>query len=244
MEPFVGGGAVFFHLWRSRRLFKPAFLLDSNEELVNAYKAVQGRTDELVRLLALHQSKHSREYYYEVRCLDRLGAPMSDVERAARTIYLNKTCYNGLYRVNRRGHFNVPMGRYSNPRVLDAENLQAASRALQGVHLEVRSFPCAVDLGQEGDFFYFDPPYDPVSKTASFTSYTAGSFRDEDQRELAGVYAALSRKGCLCMLSNSDTPFVRELYQGFRIEMVRASRAINRHPDGRGPVNELVVLNY
>jgi len=169
---------------------------------------------------------------------------LSDVERAARTIYLNKTCYNGLYRVNSKGQFNVPIGSYKNPRIRDEDTLRAASAALQGVCVEVGDFRAIVDSAQTGDFFYFDPPYDPLSKTASFTSYTAGSFRDEDQRDLADVFAQLSEKGCRCMLSNSYTPFVRELYQDFAIETVLANRAISSDPNGRGGIREVVVLNY
>jgi DNA adenine methylase len=244
LEPFVGGGAVFFHLWNTGWLPERAFLFDHNPELVNAYRVVRDELDPLLDLLALHQARHSRDYYYQVRGLDRGEAALSDLERAARTIYLNKTCYNGLYRVNRKGQFNVPIGRYENPRILDADNLRAASAALQGVQLEVRGFRSLVEIGRAGDFFYFDPPYDPVSKTANFTSYTAGSFRDGDQRALARVFTQLSEAGCLCMLSNSDTDFVRELYQGFRIERVRANRAISRDASGRGAVHEVVVRNY
>jgi DNA adenine methylase len=244
LEPFVGGGAVFFRLWNTGRLPEQASLFDHNPELVNAYRVVRDELAQLLDLLAAHQARHSRDYYYQVRGLDRQEVALSDVERAARTIYLNKTCYNGLYRVNRKGQFNVPLGRYEKPAILDEANLRAASAALQGVHLEVRGFRSLVDLGRAGDFFYFDPPYDPVSKTANFTSYTAGSFRDGDQRDLAGVFARLSGRGCLCMLSNSDTAFVRELYQGYRVEVVRAKRVISRNAAGRGAVHELVVLNY
>jgi DNA adenine methylase len=244
LEPFVGGGAVFFRLWSTGRLPEQVLLFDNNTELVNAYRVVRDELDQLLDLLAVHTEKHSRDYYYRVRGLDRGDVVLSEVERAARTLYLNKTCYNGLYRVNRKGQFNVPLGRYENPRILDADNLRAASAALQGVQIEVRGFRSLVDVGRAGDFFYFDPPYDPVSKTANFTSYTAGSFGDQDQRALARVFARLSDRGCLCMLSNSDTGFVRDLYQGFRIERVRANRAISRNVAGRGAVDEVVVLNY
>jgi DNA adenine methylase len=244
LEPFVGGGAVFFRLSNTGRLPEQVFLFDHNQELVNAYQVVRDELDQLLDLLAIHNEQHGHDYYYQVRALDRGDAALSDVERAARTLYLNKTCYNGLYRVNRKGQFNVPLGRYENPKILDAANLRAASAALQGVQIEVRGFRSLVDLGQAGDFFYFDPPYDPVSKTANFTNYTAGSFREGDQRDLAWVFAQLSARGCLCMLSNSDTALVHELYQGFRIERVRAKRAISRNPAGRGAIDEVVVLNY
>ncbi len=246
-EPFLGGGAVFFHLRKTGRLPGAVFLFDNNEELINAYRAVRDHPEELINLLAVHQARHCREYYYEIRNLDRkkggLNA-LSALERAARTIYLNRTCYNGLYRVNKKGHFNVPLGRYKKPNILDAELLRVDSRALQGVTLAARDFRSVVELAEPGDFFYFDPPYHPVSKTANFTGYTAGSFSEQDQRDLAAVFARLTAKNCLCMLSNSLTPFVLELYKQFRIETVRAKRAINADSSGRGAVAEVVVLNY
>ena len=243
-EPFVGGGAVFFHLWNTARIPENASLFDNNEELINAYVVVRDKLDEVVEVLAIHEERHSRKHYYEIRSLDRQDVALSDVERAARTIYLNKTCYNGLYRVNSKGQFNVPMGSYKNPKILRQDTLRAANVALQCVCIEARDFRTIVDLARAGDFFYFDPPYDPLSKTASFTSYTAGDFGDQDQRELADVFAQLSEMGCLCMLSNSHTPFILGLYQEFRIETVQAIRAINSDANGRGSINEVVVLNY
>ena len=243
-EPFVGGGAVFFHLWNTGRLPSATYLFDNNEELINAYVVVRDRLDELIKALAVHKERHCKEYYYKIRNLDRQNIVLSDVERAARTIYLNKTCYNGLYRVNRRGQFNVPMGSYKNPKILDEDLLRTASIALQGTCIEARDFRSVVEMARAGDFFYFDPPYDPVSKTASFTGYTAKSFHDQDQRDLADVFTRLTTKGCLCMLSNSYTPFVLELYQHCRIEIVQANRAINSNANGRGTVEEVVVLNY
>lgn len=243
-EPFVGGGAVFFHLQVTVRLPKGAFLFDRNEELINTYKVVRDNVEELIDSLIIHKKRHSKEYYYQIRSLDRQNVELSDIERAARTIYLNKTCYNGLYRVNSRGEYNVPMGDYKDPKILYEDVLRSANMALQGVCVAVSDFRSIVDHAQKKDFFYFDPPYDPVSKTANFTSYTAGSFGDEDQRDLAQVFALLTEKGCLCMLSNSHTPFVLELYQKFRIEIVAASRAINSNPRGRGNIKEVVALNY
>jgi DNA adenine methylase len=243
-EPFVGGGAVFFHLWNSRRLADQVFLFDSNDELINAYQVVRDQTDDLIACLAVHQARHCRDYYYQVRELDRRSNNLSAVERAARTIYLNRTCYNGLYRVNSQGQFNVPMGSYRNPRIVREAALRAACAALQGVYVEKRGFDSIVELARPGDFYYFDPPYDPVSRTASFTSYTAATFRDEDQRRLAAVFGQLSRKGCLCMLSNSYTPFIVELYREYRVEIVQAGRPINSDAGGRGTINEVVVLNH
>lgn len=243
-ESFVGGGAVFFHFWNTGRLPEHRYLFDNNHELVNAYQVVRDDLEALLDRLAVHTERHSKEYYYQIRELDRRNVELSDVERAARTIYLNKTCYNGLYRVNRKGQFNVPIGSYKDPKIRDEETLRAASAALQGVCVEVRDFRTIVDLAQADDFFYFDPPYDPLSKTASFTSYTAGNFGDDDQRDLRDVFAQLSDKGCRCMLSNSYTPFVLDLYQAFRIETVRANRAISSDPNSRGGIPEVVVLNY
>jgi DNA adenine methylase len=244
LEPFVGGGAVFFHFWNTRRLPEQVFLFDNNEELINTYRVVRDQMDELLDILAVHEASHSKRYYYKIRSLDRRDVELSDVERAARTIYLNKTCYNGLYRVNSKGQFNVPIGSYKNPKIKDEDTLRAASAALQGVCVEVRDFRTIVDLAQARDFFYFDPPYDPLSKTANFTSYTAGSFGDEDQRDLVDVFAQLSAKGCYCMLSNSYTPFILELYQEFTVETVWANRPISSDPNGRGGIREVVVLNY
>jgi len=278
-ELFVGGGAVFFHLWDTGRLpthhqlpvgscqlaatirnpqstirnRHEVFLFDNSEELINAYKVVRDNLEELVSLLAAHREKHSREYYYAIRDLDRHSDQLavgswqladSGVERAARTIYLNKTCYNGLYRVNAKGQFNVPMGSYKNPKILHEDVLRAASAALQGVTIEARDFRSVVDLCRPGDFVYLDPPYHPLSSTASFRSYTAASFGDDDQRDLADVFRQLTEKGCLCMLSNSYTPFIMGLYRDFRIETVNAIRAINCNGQGRASVREVLVLCY
>jgi DNA adenine methylase len=243
-EPFVGGGAVFFHLWNTGRLPRHAFLFDNNDELVNAYLVVRDKVTELIETLAIHKERHDKKYYYKIRRLDRYEFELSDVERAARTIYLNRTCYNGLYRVNSKGQFNVPMGSYVNPQILHEDVLRAASAALQGVNIEVTDFRSIVDFAQAKDLFYLDPPYDPLSKTASFTGYTPHSFGEEDQRELARVFALLAEKGAFVMLSNSNTPLVLDLYREFRIETVRAKRAVNSDANGRGCIPEVVVLNY
>lgn len=243
-EPFIGGGATFFHLWNTDRLPEEIFLFDNNEELINTYRVVRDELDALIKLLAIHQKNHNKEYYYQIRALDRQNIDLTDIERAARTIYLNRTCYNGLYRVNSKKQFNVPIGSYKNPQILYRNVLQAASSALQNVSVNVKDFREIIALAQTGDFFYFDPPYDPVSKTASFTGYTAGHFRHKDQRDLAEVLKKLTQKGCLCMLSNSYTPFILELYQDFRVEVVYARRFVNSVANGRGKIREVVVLNY
>lgn len=243
-EPFVGSGAVFFHL-RRRELFEEYTLSDANEDLVNCFRVVQQNVEELIARLEEHQRAHDKTHYYAVRALDRDPAwhAAPPVERAARMIYLNKTCYNGLWRVNSQGYFNVPMGRYKNPDIANADRLRAASEALRGVKLEVRGFEAVMDVAAPGDFVYFDPPYDPLSSTASFTSYAADDFGPDDQRRLADVFAALASQGCRVMLSNSDTDFVRDLYRSYRIETVCARRAINSASDKRGPISEVVVLN-
>ena len=244
LEPFVGGGAVFFHLWNTRRLPGQALLRDNNAELINAYRVVRDQVDDLIRSLAEHQSHHSKTYYYQIRGLDREAAELSDVAKAARTIYLNRTCYNGLYRVNRRGEFNAPMGNYKAPRILRENVLRAASAALQQTTPAAGDFREIADLAQPGDFVYFDPPYAPLSKTANFTGYTAESFQDSDQRDLAEVFTQLTNRGCLCMLSNAYTPLILELYRPFRVETVYARRAVNSDAGGRGAIKEVVVLNY
>ncbi len=243
VEPFVGSAAVFFHL---KRLAAPraACLADSNEDLIHVYRQVRDATGPLIRALRRLRDRHDRETYYRVRAQDpRRLAP---VARAARFLYLNKTCFNGLYRVNRRGEFNVPMGRYANPAILDEPLLRAASEALQGVDLRVAPYDRLPDWARRGDFVYIDPPYHPVSRTASFTAYTQGAFRAEDQERLADVCARLDRMGCLVMISNSDVRLIRDLYaaRGFRMHRVAARRSINARADRRGAVGELVILNY
>lgn len=249
-EPFVGSGAVFFHLWG--RDFAGAYhLSDVNADLINVYRAIRDTVDALIDLLQDHKAAHTidaKQYFYAVRELDRDPAwaqTVTPVERAARMIYLNKTCYNGLWRVNSRGEFNVPLGRYTNPAILDEPRLRAAAVALQGVDVRVGDFRAVADrTPQPGDFVYFDPPYVPLSATANFTSYAKDDFNADDQRELADVFRKLDAQGCRVMLSNSDTEFVRELYEGFTIHTVQARRAINTRADKRGVVNEVVVVNY
>jgi len=244
IEPFLGGGAVFFHLWNAGVLNDRIVLLDNNEELINLYMVVRDHPHELIRILSAHQARHSREYYYQVRSTDKQAVRLDPIERAARTLYLNRTCYNGLYRVNSKGQFNVPIGRYKQPRIVFKENLLAVSSAIQNVTLEVKDFRDILHTAQPGDFIYFDPPYHPLSKSSNFTQYTADNFSMKDQQELAELYAELSDRGCLCMLSNSDTPFIRELYGQFRMETVYAKRAVNSKAKGRAAIKELVVLNY
>lgn len=235
LEPFLGGGAVFFHLRPPR-----AVLSDNNAELVDCFRAVREEVRAVIAALRLH--RYDRDHFYAVRALDPQTLTLA--ERAARTIFLNRTCFNGLYRVNAQGRFNVPFGRYANPKILDAENLRACSRALRRARIECAPFQRVLEKARRGDFVYFDPPYHPRSKTSYFTAYAPGGFTADDQRDLARVYATLDRRGVLVMLSNSDTPLIRELYRGFRIVEVRAARSINSKGEARGAITELVVLNY
>jgi DNA adenine methylase len=247
IEPFVGGGAVFFYLYNQRLLQgKQVLLLDNLEELINAYRVIQTQVEDLILALQTHESqKGDAGYFYQVRAWDRRSdyARRGDVERAARFIFLNRTCYNGLYRVNRRGQFNVPFGRYDNPTVCDAGNLRAVHQALQGVTLLNDDFSRCLELAAPGDFVYLDPPYHPLSDTANFTSYTSNAFGMEDQRRLAQLFRALDRRGCQLMLSNSYTGLIRELYGAYDLVQVQASRAISADGRGRGSIPELLVMN-
>ena len=234
-EPFLGGAAVFFHLNHPQ-----SFLSDTNRELVELYQVVKQEVEGLIEVLQIH--KYERTYYYGVRSQNPLT--LTPVQRAARLIYLNKTCFNGLYRVNSKGQFNVPFGRYKNPNICDPEGLRAASKALRQADISIGDFESILGKAEKGDFVYFDPPYHPMTKTSSFTSYTAGNFGEPEQRRLAEVYARLAERGCYVMLSNSDTPLIRELYCRFHIHEIRANRAINSKPERRGKITELLIVNY
>jgi DNA adenine methylase len=237
-EPFVGSAALFFALRPAE-----ATLSDVNPELIDCYVAVQRHVERLVSALRRHE--YDEQLYYQVRQQD--PAALDLPARAARTIYLNKTGYNGLYRVNRAGRFNVPFGRYTNPgfRSPDSvDNLRACSRVLRGAKLAVRDFAQVVRHARKGDFVYFDPPYVPLSETSAFTSYAAGGFGPAEQQRLAEIVGELSDRGVLVMLSNSDAPAVRELYAKYRVDVVTASRSINSRATGRGKVREVVVRNY
>jgi len=233
-EPFVGGGALFFAVQPRR-----AVLADSNAELVHCYRQVRDDVYGVLDVLARHV--YARDHFAEVRAEEPLH--LRPAERAARFIYLNKTCFNGLWRVNRAGRFNVPIGRYKNPRFNDPAALITASHALRGVAIEAAPFEDSLARAAPGDFVYLDPPYDPVSPTASFSSYTPGGFSWEDQRRLAHACVVLNRRGVRFLLSNSATDRIRELYRGFEQRIVRAPRFINSKGSGRGRVDELLVFN-
>ena len=243
VEPFVGGGALFF-----ARRPERALLCDVNASLIGTYVAVRDAPHAVLAALERLADAHDEATYYAVRDRynDRAQAPAYDgsPSPAAMFIYLNKTCFNGLHRVNSRGEFNVPVGRYDNPRIVDTDGLLAASHALAGADLEHCSFDAMVERARPGDFVYFDPPYAPVSETASFTSYASGGFGFDAQVLLRDVFAELDRRRCKLMLSNSDVPAIRALYEGFRIHEVQAPRAINANVRRRGPVRELVICNY
>lgn len=234
-EPFLGGGAVFFALGPQRGV-----LSDINADLIRTYQAVRDDVGAVVRELRQHAAEE--EHFYQVRAQE--PGRLSGVASAARTIFLNRTCFNGLYRVNRRGEFNVPFGRYANPTICDVDNLTAVSRVLKGVELRVES---VFDMGarvRKGDLVYLDPPYDPVSKTASFTSYARNGFGREEQERLAQLYRELVDRGAYVMLSNSDTKLINDLYKDFHIDRVYARRAINARADRRGPVSEVLVRSW
>jgi DNA adenine methylase len=246
IEPFVGGGAVFFHL-KHRFPKMKALLRDINGELINTYRAVRDYPRELMQQLDAHAAEFKAkggDYFYFVRSRhDLTGDEKKIVERAARVIFLNKTCFNGLWRVNASGRFNVPVGSNKNARLYDGENILAASLALQGVHLEVQDFRRTFGETRPGDFIYVDPPYYPVSRTANFTSYAKEDFGEDEQCELHAVFTDAAQRGVHVMLSNSDAPFIRRLYRDFQIHTVQARRMVNCDGSKRGAVNEVVVTN-
>lgn len=242
-EPFLGGGALFFRL-ASRQQFA-ARLSDANAELVNTYNVVKGDVESLIKALERHEKgyhKSPARYYYRLRS----EQPGDSLEAAARFIVLNKTCYNGLYRVNRSGKFNVPIGRYRNPAICDSDQLRAASAALNhsGARIEVSDYRQALKKAQAGDFVYLDPPFRPLSRTANFVDYTKDGFDDRDQVELARIFRDLDKKGCMVLLSNSNTKFMRDLYSGFEQKSARVLRAINCKGSMRTGHRELLVSNY
>lgn len=239
-EPFVGGGAVFFEL-ACRGRFGKAVLGDRNGDLVELYEVVRRDVDALVEALKAH-APHARDpdYFYELRASD--PASLGPVGRAARFIYLNKTCYNGLYRVNSKGGFNVPFGRHMNPRVLNEPLLRSASRILRGVTIQARDFQAMVSRAGSGDAVYFDPPYHPLSSTSSFTEYAPQPFTEADHERLARVARECADRGARVVLSNSDTEFTRSLFEGLEVLTVNVPRNINTVATGRGKVPELLVL--
>lgn len=233
-EPFVGGGALFFSLQPEK-----AVISDTNLELVVTYQVVKKQTDKLIQLLQEHQESHSKDYYYSIR----EQQPKEPLDIAARFIYLNKTCFNGLYRVNKQGKFNAPMGDYKNPNITQEDTIQACSTALQNTDIKYADY--ADIQPQKGDFMYLDPPYHPVGEQ-SFTSYTEQGFGDIDQVKLRDYVVSLHKKGVKVMLSNSDTPFIHEIYKNkfFHKHIVTAPRFVNCKANSRGNITELLITNY
>ena len=235
LEPFVGGGALFFSLQPKR-----AKLNDINPELINTYKQIRDNVAEVISLLGSHQKKHSAEYYYKIRAMN--VSRMKEVSRAARFIYLNKTCFNGLHRVNQKGQFNVPIGNYKNPKILDIKNLQACSQALENAELfslDYREFLQAHST--PNSFIYLDPPYIPVSEYSDFNRYAEGKFKIGSQLDLSNIYSELVESGATALLSNSSSELSYRLYSKFKTETVKASRFINKDGSKRGKVDEILV---
>ena len=238
VEPFVGGGALFFDLQP-----KSAILADINLNLMAAYKGVRDELAGVIRLLDLHKILHDRAHYSKERKLLLIdGEPVGKLANAAaRMIYVNKTCFNGLWRVNKKGGYNVPMGDYANPTICDAPGLRAASRALQGTSLFCQGWEKTAELVKAGDFVYFDPPYIPATATANFTGYASGGFDMTEQRKLRDCAAILKYGGAHVLLSNSDTDTTRDLYAGFPMRRVEANRSINSAGGKRGAVGEILI---
>lgn len=242
IEPFVGAGAVFLDLEP-----KNALINDSNALLIDTYRAIATEPESVIVALERHAAAHSKTHYYEVRALDRQAnyADLPLADRAARLIYLNKACFNGLYRVNAKGYFNVPYGRYDRPSFPTALEIRAISHYLRCAHVELMcgDFTDATADATADSFVYFDPPYDHEQK-GRFTAYQADGFDRDEQQRLYETYADLTSRGVKCLLSNADTPFIRDLYREYVIEIVYASRAINRDAAGRGKVCEVLIRNY
>ena len=243
-EPFVGAGALLFELQP-----KKAIINDANEELMNVYKVIKNNVDALIAHLKTH--KNEEDYYYDIRKLDRTDEynSLSNVEKASRILYLNKTCYNGLFRVNQKGQFNVPFGRYKNPNIVNEKILRAVSHYLNNNNIKILNtdFEKAVKYMRKEAFVYFDPPYHPISDTSSFTGYTADGFDEEDQKRLKDLCDKLNERGCRFLLSNSSAKLIRNLYENeddYTVEYLDANRCINSNPNKRGEIEEILVRNY
>lgn len=244
-EPFVGGGALLLELAPSK-----ATINDSNRELVYVYKCLRNKKlfDAFYKHCKHHEEMHSEEYYYQIRDLDRKKAAFAKMtmpEKAARCVYLNKACFNGLFRVNGNGYFNVPSGKKKKVKCFDEENIIALHKYFSKRKPVILNgdFARAVKTAKTGDFVYFDPPYDVVGEQ-SFTSYTADGFGRKEQIRLRDLIRDLTERGVLVMASNANTPFIQEIYQGFNVHVVSAKRMINSNPDGRGDVEEVIITNY
>ena len=244
VEPFFGGGAVMFEIQP-----KKAIINDYNSELINVYNTVKNNPEELIEILKKHQENNSSEYFYSIRELDRVDEQYSlltNTEKAARIIYLNKTCYNGLFRVNSSGQFNSPYGKYKKPNIVNEDVVRTMSKYFNTNNVTVLNgdFKEALKGLRKGAFVYFDPPYMPISSSSSFTGYTEKGFNEEKQRELKNECDKLSAKGIKFLQSNSDCEFIRDLYKGYSIKTIKAKRAINSKGSARGEINEVLIYNY
>lgn len=242
-EPFVGGGALFFDLAP-----KDAVINDFNAELINCYQQIKDNPQELIEILKVHQEYNSKEYYLDLRSADRDERidMMSEVQRAARILYMLRVNFNGLYRVNSKNQFNVPYGRYKNPKIVDEELISAISVYINNNQLEIKvgDFEKAIVDVRTGDFVYFDPPYIPLSETSAFTSYTHEGFSFADQVRLRDAFKRLSDTGAYVILSNSSSALVEELYKDFNIHYVEATRTNGAKSSSRGKISEIIVTNY
>jgi len=242
LEPFVGGGAVLFYVLKNYKP-KDVFIFDINEELINTYKTIRDNVESLIKELNKLKQLHNKENYYKIRAED--PKLLSNLTRATRFIYLNKTCFNGLYRVNLSGGFNVPIGSYKNPLICPEEDLREISKLLKNVKIISGDFEECLKYAKKNSFVYFDPPYYPLKNKKSFTTYTKGNFLEKEQEQLSKVFKKLDKKGCNVMLSNSDTDFIKDLYKDYKpIKKVKATRMINCNGKNRGKINEIVVRNY
>ncbi|MBT1278786.1 DNA adenine methylase [Thermoanaerobacter sp. CM-CNRG TB177] len=265
VEPFVGGGAFFFFLKRNFRV-KESFLIDINKELIIGYKVIQNNVNELIDELSSMEEKYlklseeqRKDFYYNIRDeynrqkdnFDYVNYNLDWVKRAAYLIFLNKTCFNGLYRLNKKGEFNVPFGKYKNPTICDADNLIEVSKALENTEVICADFEESNKYIHKNTLVYLDPPYRPLNNTSNFTSYNEDGFDDDDQRRLAQFFKEMDKRGAYLILSNSDPKnedvddnFFDELYAGFIIERVKAKRYINSNGNKRGDISELIIRNY
>lgn len=242
-EPFVGGGAVFFELKS-----KKAVINDISQELINVYKVVKNNVESLIKDLKKH--KNNRDYFYKIRGLDRDKEyeKLPNIEKASRIIYLNKTCYNGLFRVNRQGYFNVPFGRYKNPNIVNEKVLRAVSDYLKNNEIKIlnKDFAEVLDKIERDCFIYFDPPYNPLSESSSFTGYTFSGFSEEEQRRLKKLCDRLNKGDYRFLISNSATPFILNLYEDYKetTVIVKTNRSINCIASKRGEIEEVLIRNY
>ena len=240
-EPFIGGGAILFHLQP-----KKAVINDFNGELINVYNVIKDNLDALIKDLKSHEN--NAEYFYEIRSVDRdkKFSKLTNIQRASRIIYLNKTCFNGLYRVNNSGEFNSPFGRYANPNIVNDVTLKAVSKYLNENEITILNGDYEQSLNgiRRNAFVYFDPPYHPVSQSSNFTGYTQGGFGIKEQERLRDVCIDLNERGVKFLLSNSATDFIKDLYSDFNIHIVKANRSINSDSDKRGEVDEFLICNY